>query len=78
MNKGDFNYPDNFFVNDKYLYYTKTKQGKGSSIIQTDLATKKFKAIKTFKVEVSLAGVRGNEIYYTLRPGQKAHQKKQR
>ena len=43
VNKGDFNYPDNFFVNDKYLYYTKTKQGKGSSIIQTELSTKKSK-----------------------------------
>lgn len=66
VNKGDFNYPDNFFVNDKYLYYTKTKQGNGSSIIQTELNTKESKAIKTFKVEVSLAGVRGNEIYYTV------------
>ena len=66
MNKGDFNYTDNFFVNDKYLYYTKTKQGKGSSIIQTELTTKKSKEIKTFKVEVALAGVRGNEIYYTV------------
>ena len=44
----------------------KTKQGKGSSIIQTELATKKSKEIKTFKVEVALAGVRGNEIYYTV------------
>lgn len=62
--KGNFDYPYEFFVSDNFIYYVKSKEGVGSSIIQTNLITKKSKIIKSYKSIINIAGVRGSDIYH--------------
>ena len=64
--KGDFNYPTAFFVSDKYVYYTKYKDGKNTLFMQIDLATKKTKAVKQYKHFASISAVKGSDIYYEI------------
>ncbi|EFM39761.1 hypothetical protein HMPREF0379_0381 [[Eubacterium] yurii subsp. margaretiae ATCC 43715] len=64
--KGDFNYPTAFFVSDKYVYYTKYKDGKNALFMQIDLATKKTKAVKQYKHFASISAVKGSDIYYEI------------
>lgn len=68
--KGDFYYPSSFFVNDKYVYYTKGKYiQKGdkndyiSPIVQLNLTTKKSKIIKS-TYSNDIGGIKGNKLYY--------------
>lgn len=63
--KGNFDYPYEFFVNDKYVYYVRGKFENPSSLIKIDLATKKSKIIKNYNFLISLLEVRGDKIYYT-------------
>jgi hypothetical protein len=64
--RNPFDYPPDFFVSDKYVYYVKFKREKGSSLMQIDLATKKTKEITKFPLYICIVGVKGNEIYYNI------------
>ncbi|EJP21400.1 hypothetical protein HMPREF1142_1412 [Peptostreptococcaceae bacterium AS15] len=62
--KGNFDYPYEFFVSDKYVYYVRSKEGVGSSIVQINLETKKSKIIKNYKSMINIANVRGSDVYH--------------
>ena len=64
--KGNFDYPYEFFVSDNFIYYVKSKEGVGSSIVQTNLITKKTKIIKSYKSIINIAGVPGTDIYLRI------------
>ena len=63
--KGNFDYPYEFFVNDKYVYFAKNMKDKTSSLIQIELNTKKTKSIKNFKFWVEIDEIRENRVYYS-------------
>ena len=62
--KGNFDYPYEFFVSNKYVYYVRSKEGVGSSIVQINLETKKSKIIKNYKSMINIANVRGSDVYH--------------
>ena len=62
--KGNFDYPYEFFVSDNFIYYVRSKEEVGSSIVQINLETKKSKIIKNYKTIISITSVRGSEIYH--------------
>lgn len=64
-----FDYPTDFFASDKYVYYVKFKSGKGSSVIQIDLKSKKTKEIRKFPIYINIQAVKGNDIYYNIDEG---------
>lgn len=63
------NYPTDFFASDKYVYYVKFKTGKGSSVMQIDLKSKKTKEIRKFPIYINIQAVKGNDIYYNIDEG---------
>ncbi|EFM39762.1 hypothetical protein HMPREF0379_0382 [[Eubacterium] yurii subsp. margaretiae ATCC 43715] len=63
------NYPTDFFASDKYVYYVKFKSGKGSSVMQIDLKSKKTKEIRKFPIFINIQAVKGNDIYYNIDEG---------
>ena len=67
--KYPLDYPNDFFVSDKYVYYVRFRTGKGSSVMQIDLATKKTKEIRKFPIYIDIVGVKGNNIYYNIDTG---------
>ena len=67
--KFPLDYPNDFFVSDKYVYYVRFRTGKGSSVMQIDLATKKTKEIRKFPIYIDIVGVKGNNIYYNIDTG---------